>query len=149
MNLSPHFTLAEMARTGSGLPNVPTGVALDALISLCTTLLEPVRVKFGPVSVHSGYRSPTVNAATPGASKNSQHMLGQACDFHVRGHTLETVFRWIVVESGLRYGQAILEGRTPGKPTWIHLSLGAPWRVGSACQQALTFDGTAYRAWKG
>jgi hypothetical protein len=60
-----------------------------------------------------------------------------------------TVFRWIVSESGLRYGQVILEGHTPGEPTWIHLSLGEPWRVGSACRQALTFDGARYSAWRG
>ena len=149
MNLSKHFTLAEMTRTSSGLPNNPTGASLAALTALCTTLLEPVRERFGPVSIHSGYRGPEVNAATPGASKHSQHMLGQAADFHVPGHTLETVFCWIVTASNLQYGQAILEGRSPGKPTWIHLSLGAPYRVGSACQQALVFDGQRYAPYRG
>jgi len=149
MNLSAHFTLAEMTRTSSGLPNVPAGASLAALAAVCTTLLEPVRERFGPVAVHSGYRGPEVNAATPGASKHSQHMLGQAADFHVPGHTLESVFRWIVTESNLRYGQAILEGHSAGKPTWIHLSLGAPYRVGSACQQALVFDGKSYTPYRG
>jgi hypothetical protein len=56
--------------------------------------------------------------------------------------------RWIVVESGLSYGQVILEGHTAGEPTWIHLSLGSPWRLGSSCMQALVFDGKSYHPYK-
>ena len=147
MNLSPHFTLSEMTRTSSGLYNGPTIDKIKALTVLCTTLLEPVRNRFGPVSIHSGYRGPTVNAAI-GGSKSSQHMKGEAADFHCPGATLETVMRWIVVESGLSYGQVILEGHTKGEPSWIHLSLGAPYRLGSSCMQALTFDGKSYSPYK-
>ena len=147
MNLSPHFTLAELTRTSSGLANVPTDAEVKALKALCATLLEPVRAKFGPVSIHSGYRGPAVNAKI-GGSKTSQHMRGEAADFHCPGATLEHVMRWIVTESNLHYGQVILEGHTAGEPTWIHLSLGTPWRLGSACMQALTFDGKAYHPYK-
>lgn len=147
MNLSPHFTLAELTRTSSGLANVPTDAEVKALATLCATLLEPVRAKFGPVSIHSGYRGPAVNAAI-GGSKTSQHMRGEAADFHCPGATLEVVMRWIVTESNLHYGQVILEGHTAGKPTWIHLSLGTPWRLGSACMQALVYDGKAYHPYK-
>jgi len=147
VNLSPHFTLAELTRTSSGQPNVPNAAETKALVALCSSLLEPIRAKFGPVSIHSGYRSKAVNEAI-GAAKNSQHMRGEAVDFHCPGATLEHVMRWIVTESGLAYGQVILEGHTAGEPTWIHLSLGAPWRLGSQCQQALTFDGKSYHAYK-
>jgi len=146
--LSPHFALAELTRTATGLPNTPTAEHLAALTALCSTLLEPVRLRFGPVSIHSGYRSAAVNAKI-GGSPTSQHMRGEAADFHVPGVALETVYRWIVAESGLRFGQVILEGHTVGEPTWIHLSLGEPWRVGSSCRQALTFDGSRYLAWRG
>ena len=147
MNLSPHFTLAELTRTSSGQPNVPNAAETKALVALCSSLLEPVRAKFGPVSIHSGYRSKAVNEAI-GGSKTSQHMRGEAADFHCPGATLEHVMRWIVVESGLQYGQVILEGHTKGEPTWIHLSLGAPYRLGSSCMQALTFDGKSYSPYK-
>lgn len=147
MNLSPHFTLSEMSRTSSGLYNGPTIDKITALTVLCTTLLEPVRNRFGPVSIHSGYRGPAVNAAI-GGSKSSQHMKGEAADFHCPGATLEHVMRWIVVESGLSYGQVILEGHTKGEPTWIHLSLGAPYRLGSSCMQALVYDGKGYAPYK-
>ena len=148
MNLSPHFTLTELTRTSTGLPNVPTAEHLVALTAMCSTLLEPVRARFGPVSIHSGYRSAEVNAKI-GGSTTSQHMRGEAADLHVPGHSLLEVFRWIVTESQLPYGQVILEGHTPADPSWIHLSLGEPWRVGSSCRQALTFDGSRYSAWRG
>ena len=147
MNLSLHFTLAELTRTSSGQPNVPTAVETKALVALCSSLLEPIRAKFGPVSIHSGYRSKAVNEAI-GGSKTSQHVKGEAADFHCPAAKLEDIMRWIVVESGLAYGQVILEGHAAGEPTWIHLSLGAPWRVGSQCQQALTFDGKGYHPYK-
>jgi hypothetical protein len=147
MNLSPHFTLAELTRTSSGQPNVPNAAEAKALVALCSSLLEPVRSKFGPVSIHSGYRSKAVNEAI-GGSKTSQHMKGEAADFHCPAAKLEDIMRWIVTESGLHYGQVILEGHTAGEPTWIHFSLGAPWRVGSQCQQALTFDGKSYHPYK-
>jgi hypothetical protein len=147
VNLSLHFTLAELTRTSSGQPNVPTAVETKALVALCSSLLEPIRAKFGPVSIHSGYRSKAVNEAI-GGSKTSQHVKGEAADFHCPAAKLEDIMRWIVVESGLAYGQVILEGHAAGEPTWIHLSLGAPWRVGSQCQQALTFDGKGYHPYK-
>lgn len=136
-----------MTRTASGLGNVPSIAERQALTALCVNLLEPVRNRFGPVSIHSGFRSKAVNAKI-GGSKTSQHMRGEAADFHCPGATLEHVMRWIVVESGLSYGQVILEGHTAGEPTWIHLSLGSPWRLGSSCMQALTFDGKAYHPYK-
>lgn len=39
-----------------------------------------------PIKVNSGYRSPIYNKSIGGASK-SQHLLGKACDFTVKGLT--------------------------------------------------------------
>ena len=146
--LSPHFTLAELTHTlqvAYAAENAaPPADVLTALSALCTTLLEPLRGHFhAPVVVHSGYRCPGLNAAIGGAT-HSQHMLGQAADVHVDGVSLQEVFDWIR-HSGLPFGQVILEGHTPNAPSWVHLSLGEPWRPASICRQALTFDGTRYR----
>jgi hypothetical protein len=73
---------------------------------------------------------------------------GQAADIVVPGHRLEDVFAWIVKESGLPFGQAILEG-PGGKVSWIHISLGEPWRAKDKSRQALTWDGKTYAPWKG
>lgn len=148
--LSPHFTFAEMVATsqrGLAARNAAEAVPYTATLrALCETLLEPVRARFGPVSIHSGFRGPSLNAAI-GGSKTSQHMRGEAADFHCPRAALDDVFRWIVVDSGLAFGQAILEAHRPGPPTWIHLSLGAPWRDAGKCGQALRYDGTRYTPW--
>ena len=83
--LSEHFTLAEMvlSQTASrmGLDNTPTDVIIANLTKVCA-VMEKVRVLLGnnPISVTSGYRSPTVNAAVGGVG-HSAHMDGLACDF--------------------------------------------------------------------
>jgi hypothetical protein len=152
VNLSPHFTFEELTRTGqTALQEANRREAqavMPALSALCSTLLEPIRTKFGPVSIHSGFRGPAVNTAI-GGSKTSQHMSGQAADFHCPGATLDQVMRWLCLESGLPFGQVILEGRSPDKPpTWIHISLGAPWRPAASCGQKLVFNGLKYSEWK-
>lgn len=139
MNLTPHFTLAELTTTGTGLRNTPDAAEVGKLRKVAE-LLEVVRAHFGrPVLVHSGYRSPAVNEAV-GGSKTSQHMLAEAADFHVDGVPLSDVFNWIAFESGIGFGQVILEGRDPAHPTWVHLSLGAPYRPAVKCGQALRWN---------
>jgi len=56
---------------------------LQKLHYLCLFALEPIRAQFGTeVVIHSGKRSPELNLAV-GGKINSQHMLCEACDFHV------------------------------------------------------------------
>jgi uncharacterized protein YcbK (DUF882 family) len=45
----------------------------NGLEYLCRTFLEPLRAKFGPVHVNSGYRTPTYNREIGGAT-NSFHI---------------------------------------------------------------------------
>lgn len=146
MLLTPHFTLAELTTTRTGLPNTP-GEAEVAKLRKVAEMLETIRAHFGrPVAVHSGYRSPAVNAAV-GGSKTSQHMLAEAADFHVDGVGLVEVFDWIRLHSGIAYGQVLLEGADPKTPTWLHLSLGEPYRPAAKCRQALRWDAAhGYRA---
>ena len=151
MNLSQHFTFDELTRTGqTALQTINRQEAqacMGALTALATTMLEPIRAKFGAVKVNSAFRGPALNAAVNG-SKSSQHLSGQAADIVVPGVALEEVFRWIVKESGIPFGQAILEG-PGGKVSWIHVSLGEPYRARDKSRQALTWDGKTYAPWKG
>jgi len=110
-------------------------------------LLEVIRVHFGkPLKINSGFRGASVNAGTPGASKTSPHMKGEAADIEIPGIDDAELHRWIVKDSGLQFGQCILE-RPPGK-SWVHVSIRGT-RDPKSCQQALTFDGTRYAPWKG
>jgi zinc D-Ala-D-Ala carboxypeptidase len=141
MLLTPHFSLAELTTTRTGLPNTP-GEAEVAKLRKVAEMLETIRAHFGrPIAVHSGYRSPAVNAAV-GGSKTSQHMKAEAADFHVDGVALTEVFDWIRLHSGMRWSQLILEGNSPAHPTWLHIGLSDYWK--GEPQQVLRFDGTRY-----
>lgn len=150
MNLTPHITFDEMTRTGQTSLQVKNREEAQAFIKPLTQvaeMLEVVRAHFGkPVKINSGFRGKSVNAGTPGASKTSQHMKGEAADFEIPGVDDAEVHRWIVKESGLKFGQCILE-RPPGK-SWIHVSI-CGTRDPKLCGQALTFDGKSYKPYTG
>ena len=133
MNLSPHFTLAELTRTSQPFPNNPGPVEMQALKTLCEKVLEPIREHFGPVKVNSAYRSPKVNAAV-GSKPSSQHMKGEAADIEVGTADNATLAKWIM--ANLSFDQLILEAYRPGVPGsgWVHVS----YRTGRARKSVLT-----------
>ncbi len=70
VRLSEHFTAAEFAsRDGSPLPAHLLGPAAR----VCEWWLEPLREEFGPVAVHSGFRTASHNLRVGGA-RNSVHL---------------------------------------------------------------------------
>lgn len=123
MNLTEHFTLAELTHTNvRGAVNAPSDLVITRLRALAENILEPVRLHFvAPVIVHSGYRSPAVNDAVRG-SRNSQHLRGEAADFHVVGKDFFTVARYIT--ASLDFDQIILEFCDPSGfgRGWLHCS---------------------------
>lgn len=48
-------------------------------INLCQTVLQPLRDKYGPIKINSGYRVSALNRLIGGAI-NSQHQYGMAAD---------------------------------------------------------------------
>lgn len=143
MNLSPHFTFDELTRTGQTALQAKNREEAKQYMKALTDLasmLEVIRAKFGPVKVTSAFRGPSVNSAA-GGSKSSQHLVGEAADIGC-GASDEELHKWIVTESGLKYGQCILE-KPPGK-SWVHISLGAPYRDPKRCGESLYFDGKSY-----
>lgn len=152
-DVSKHFSWAELTRTGStelqAINREEAEQYRAALTALATTLLEPIRAKFGPLKVNSAFRGASVNAKV-GGSKNSQHLKGEAADIVASSVSVEELHRWIVTESGLPYGQCILEKTAPARPySWVHVSLGEPWRKDTLCRQALVYDGAGhYTTWE-
>ena len=119
VKLSKNFYLDEfqVSQTAArnGIDMSVTEEQKEWLELLCDRILQPVRNHFGPVSISSGYRPPKLNKLI-GGSKTSQHMLCQAADFNVPGHTPLEVARWISLNC--EFDQVIHEfGR------WVHASV--------------------------
>lgn len=152
-DVSKHFSWTELTRTGSTelqqINREEAEKCRAALTALANTILEPIRAKFGPLKVNSAFRGPSVNAKV-GGSKTSQHLRGEAADIVAPSVTVEELHRWIVTESGLPYGQCILEKTAPARPySWVHVSVGEPWRKDTLCRQALVYDGAGhYTTWE-
>jgi zinc D-Ala-D-Ala carboxypeptidase len=118
MNLSEHFTLAELTRTDHRkFDNTPTADAFTNLSRLAL-LLEQVKVAVGgkPVMINSGYRSPQVNAAV-GSKPTSQHCSGCAADLRVPGMTTNEIIL-AILDADLLFDQVIREF-----DSWVHISV--------------------------
>jgi hypothetical protein len=139
MKLSTNFSLFELTKSESasrlGLDNDPTQEIISSLQALVNHILQPVRDKFGPVVVTSGYRSPEVNKAI-GGSATSDHCKGQAADFEVLGKDNRELAIWIA--ENMQFTQLILEFYKPGVPDsgWVHCS----YDPGNLKRQVLTAE---------
>lgn len=123
--LSAHFGLEELTvsdtatRKGISEQFNPPSDVVDSLHSLCNNVLEPLRIAIAePIIVTSGYRCEKINKLIGGA-KNSQHVLGQAADIHVKGISIEDLFQFII-NSDIEVDQCIQEF-----DTWVHVSFKA------------------------
>lgn len=115
MLISTHFSLEELTRTDTGLPNNPDIHQGEELARLAELVLEPYRDLVGPIHINSGFRSLAVNQAIGGVP-TSQHMKGQAADTVPVQVNLEDAFQ-AVKASSIPFDQLIIE------PTWIHISV--------------------------
>ena len=152
MKLSAHFALAEFTRSESakrhGVSNEPTPEHLQNLITLCEKVLEPIRIKFGPINISSGYRSKALNHYI-GGSLNSQHCEAKAADIDMDGMdgaSNTEIFNYI--KDSLDFDQLIWEFGNNNKPDWVHVSYnGAKNR--KQVLRALKVNGkTAYAPYK-
>jgi len=97
MNLTEHFTLAELTHTDHReLENTPNETEIKNLYRLAE-FLETVKTVLGgkPIMVNSAFRSEAVNTAV-GSKNTSQHRIGAACDFRVPGMAPDAVVRAII-----------------------------------------------------
>ncbi|MDX8121565.1 D-Ala-D-Ala carboxypeptidase family metallohydrolase [Janthinobacterium sp. GMG2] len=130
MNLSPHFSLAELVAsqvaTRKGIDNTPA-LAVVANLTRLAALLEQVRALVGaPIAISSGYRSPALNKAVVGAA-NSAHVLGLAADISTT-KLAPKALALLIRQSDIAFDQLIYEG------TWVHIGLS----VGEPRRQVLT-----------
>lgn len=85
MQLSPHFEVREFLSPGRA--TIPAGYRAE-LRQLCLMYLEPLRERWGPVRIHSGFRTAMHNEQVGGAPL-SRHLnlagaAGAAADLSCR-----------------------------------------------------------------
>ena len=114
LQLTPHFSLAELTVTNTKLDNTPSKEVVEVLRTTAF-YMEKVRDLLGEaIKVNSGYRSPDVNRAV-GGSANSSHLYGYAVDF-VTNNLTPLEVATAIAKSSLKFDQLIYE------KTWVHIS---------------------------
>lgn len=153
VKLTENFSLFELTVTNkAGLQDLNRMLTSEQIVKLTEVakMLEQIRAFIGkPLIVTSAYRCPEVNKAV-GSSDHSQHLLCEAADFVPSGMDIGDGFRdvWRIVKHGdLKVGQLIFETAERGDSftSWIHVSLGQPYRDQSRCQQVLRMEHGKYR----
>lgn len=129
------FSIKELTRTNTNLPNNPDSTIINNLNELIE-LLDDIREKWTLFSlknswwspciiVNSGYRSAEVNKAV-GGSATSAHLLGYAVDIVPdNGKNLE-FFNFVkeyLTTNNIAFDQLINEKPINGIPSWIHIGL--------------------------
>lgn len=137
MQLTPHFTLEELAGTSKRefkQKNLDEAQKIMGRMYQLAGFAERVREIIGhPLIINSGYRCVALNNALKG-SLTSQHLLAEAIDIRTNAKTPNEIFQ-ILVASDLKYDQIILE--KVGNAQWVHVSIGSK-------KEKLKYDGKKY-----
>ena len=130
MNLTEHFTLAELTTTSHRqFDNTPNDAEMANLQKLAEFLEEVKALLDGkPIMINSAFRSKQVNDSV-GSKDTSQHRTGSAADIRVPGMSPDAVVRALVA-SDLPFDQVIREF-----DAWTHISISPTPR-----RQALIID---------
>lgn len=151
-NLTDHFSLYDLTSTTWGQFQDKNRDLNELQINKLTQvakLLEHVLFVLGvPIKVTSGYRCQELNKAV-GSTERSQHLLCEAADFVPSDVDLGVAFRSLwrdVKDNGANVGQLIYETapRPGGFASWIHISLGTPYRDSERCKQILRMENGKY-----
>lgn len=117
-----NFTMSELLHSDIAqkynIYNVPDKEHLDNLLLLICNVLQPLRDYIGkPIIINSGYRNPRLNShPLINGKPNSQHCIGQAADFIIKGMTPKQIIEK-VKSSGVEFDQLINEHNI-----WVHIS---------------------------
>lgn len=121
MNLN--FSIKELCHSDTAkalkFSNIPETIAImDNLLNLIVYVLQPVRDKFGTISVSSGYRNTRLNRLV-GGSATSNHLHGCAADITPQKATFKQVYDFIT--TNLDYDECFIETNKEGKK-WLHIA---------------------------
>lgn len=104
-------------------PNDYTQEISDNLDKLLV-VMNVIRAAYGkPMTISSGWRSPSINAATTGAAKNSAHCIGLAADIVDSDGVL---LAWVLDNLQLMQDNGVYLEDPRWCPNWIHFGLRKP-----------------------
>jgi len=143
--ITKHFSFVELNLQGA------TERVVENYIKLCEQVMEPIREKFGPLVITSGYRYETLNNAV-GGKPDSFH-LGfdgkAAIDFRpFRKEKLLHIWDWLRLDSDLLFDKIILERdkHDAQTPVIIHVQLDTRNPPRRLAYEGFTGAGTSYTA---
>lgn len=118
-----NFTYREFVRSDVArrlkIDNIPqSDVIWENIEKLAIHCLQPIRNKFGPIIITSGYRSPALCRAI-GSTLSSNHILGQAADFEFLDKNIRILDAFYWIGKNLLFRELILEYYPHG---WIHIA---------------------------
>jgi len=126
--LSKNFSVSEFefSRRAArlGIKNKMNAAQIKSATKLCKMVLQPLRDYLkSSVSVTSGFRGEVLNAATPGSSNTSYHMI--ACAGDIRHGSpkmnLEETAQWLMDNHGEHIDTIIYEFGV-----WLHVQIARP-----------------------
>lgn len=117
-----YFSFAEFVNSSTAnnrrINNTPTFTAIQNILQLCETVLDPARIEYGsPIRITSGFRSLTLNKAVGGVA-NSQHLSGCAADLVCSD--MNRLFD--ILAKNPNIDQLLFEHNKRGS-RWIHVSI--------------------------
>lgn len=125
MNLTPHFTLAELVVSETaarrGIDNTPSDRVIGNLLETAKGLEKVRNILGAPILVSSAYRCLALNRAI-GSKDGSAHVEGWAADFIAPRFGTPLQIVRAIEASAIDFDQCIQEG------TWVHLSFAPAMR---------------------
>jgi len=125
--LSDNFTLDEFLYSETavalGIDNSMPRSYLPRIQYLVDTVLQPVRDRFGPIKITSGFRNPVLSVKI-GSSIHSNHCFGFAADIEPYDKTIPLLDILVFINDNLNYKELIAEhfNKNPRLAGWVHVA---------------------------
>ena len=117
-----NFSMSELIYSDTAIKNninnMPDINSLDNILNLIVFCLQPIREKFGPIKVTSGYRCSKLNKLV-GGQINSNHLFGNAADIIPLKANFKQVYDFIT--NNLEYDECFIETNKQGVK-WLHIA---------------------------